>query len=34
MEQRKGGYCNVTKLRVQHTDVSTKQKVEEEIINP
>ena len=28
MEQRKGGYCNLTKLRVEETDKSTRQKVE------
>ena len=30
----KGGYCNLTKLRVEKTDESTGQKVEKEIIEP
>ena len=34
MEQRKGGYDNLTKLRVQRTDAIAKTKVEEEIIDP
>ena len=34
MEQRKGGYCNLTKLRVQCTDATIKLQVEEEIIDP
>ena len=34
MEKRKGGYCNLTELRVQKTDAATKLQVEEEIINP
>ena len=34
MEQMKGGYCNLTKLKVEKTDESTGQKVEKEIIEP
>ena len=34
LEQRKGGYCNLTKLRVEETDVQMQQKVEKEIIDP
>ena len=34
MEKRKGGYCNLTKLRVQWTDVNTNLQVEEDIIDP
>ena len=34
MKQRKGGYCNLTKLWVETTDKITKQKVEKEIIDP
>ena len=34
MEKRKGGYCNLTKLRVQRTDDTTKLQVEEEIFDP
>ena len=34
MEQRKGGYCNLTKLRVQRTDYVTDLQVEEGIIDP
>ena len=34
MEQLKGSYCSLTKLRVEKTDVTTGQKVEKEIIEP
>ena len=34
MEQIKGGYCNLSKLRVEKTDENTGQKFEEEIIEP
>ena len=34
MEQRKGGYCNLTKLRVEETDEQTQIKVQREIIYP
>ena len=34
MEQIKGGYCNLSKLRVEKTDEITGQKFEEEIIEP
>ena len=30
----KGGYCNLTKLRVEKPDESTGQKVEKEIMEP
>ena len=34
MEQRKGGYCNLTKLRSNEQMMLTKLQVEEEIIDP
>ena len=34
MEQLKGSYCSITKLRVEKTDVTTGEKVEKEIIEP
>ena len=34
MEQRKGGYCNISKLRFETTDEITPKKVENEIIEP
>ena len=33
MEQRKGGYCNISKLRVETTDEKTKNKLKRRLLN-